>query len=211
MPGSWYPRFTRFMTAHVVHQQEQVNSCGIACILRVNFKMKKGLMFAGLAAGSAVSVVPVPGTSLVGITLSRAAIGMAVKTEPQVYKIYGDVIGTVYDGTSYTDAKQHPDVLNRLGLGNWECFWAGPDGIAQAIQAQVKAGAPCIVHVQWKSGGGHFVCIDEVHAPFGTPYACVNDPGNGEVVETELSGSPISYRNNTGTFSGWIVRRVSAP
>jgi hypothetical protein len=137
---------------------------------------------------------------------------MAVKTEPQVYKIYGDVVGSVYDGTSYTNATKHPEVLNRLGLGNWECFWAGPDGIAAAIQAQAKAGVPCIVHVKWKAGGAHFVCIDDVYSPFGSPYACVNDParrrGGGDGAEC---GSPVSYLDNSGSFSGWIVRRVSSP
>jgi hypothetical protein len=208
---SWHISLTRFASAHIVKKQDAVNSCGIACILMVNFKIKKGLMFAGLSAGNAVSAVPVPGASYVGATLSQAAIQMALKTEPQVYKIYSDVVGTVYDGTSYTDAKKHPEVLNRLGLGNWECFWAGPDGVAAAIQAQAKAGVPCIVHVKWKAGGAHFVCIDDAYSPFGTAYACVNDPTDGEVVVTALSPNPISYLDNAGTFSGWIVRRVSSP
>ncbi len=208
---SWHISLTRFASAHLVKKQDAVNSCGIACILMVNFKVKKGLMFAGLSAGSAVSAVPVPGATFAGATLSKAAVAMAVKTEPEVYRIYGDVVGSVYDGTSYTDAKKHPEVLRRLGLGNWECFWAGETGIANAIKAQAKAGAPCIVHVKWKAGGAHFVCIDEVHSPFGSPYACVNDPASGEVVVTELGSSPIGYLDNAGVFSGWIVRRVSAP
>lgn len=208
---SWRISLTRFASAHIVKKQDAPNSCGIACILMANFKIKKGLMFAGLSAGSAVAAVPVPGAGYVGHTLSQAAIQMALKTESQVYKIYGEVVGTTYDGTSYTDAKKHPAVLKRLGLGNWECFWAGPEAISAAIQAQAKAGVPCIVHVKWKAGGAHFVCIDEVHSPFGTPYACVNDPASGEVVVTELGAGPVGYLDNAGTFSGWIVRRVSAP
>ncbi|WP_421993665.1 hypothetical protein [Roseococcus sp.] len=208
---SWHISLTRFASAHIVKKQDAVNSCGIACILMVNFKIKKGLMFAGLSAGASVSAVPVPGASFVGGTLSKAAVDMAVKTEPTVYKIYSDVVGTVYDGTSYTNGQSHPEVLKRLGLGNWECFWAGTEGISAAIKAQAKAGVPCIVHVKWKAGGAHFVCVDDVYSPFGSPYACVNDPADGEVVVTELGGGPVGYLDNKGTFSGWIVRRVSSP
>jgi hypothetical protein len=70
---SWHISLTRFASAHIVKKQDAVNSCGIACILMVNFKIKKGLMFAGLSAGNAVSAVPIPGASYVGHTLSQAA------------------------------------------------------------------------------------------------------------------------------------------
>jgi hypothetical protein len=205
MASSWHIRFTRFMTAHVVRQQEQVNSCGIACILMVNFKMKKGLMFAGMAAGAQVSTVPVVGSYL-GKTLTEAAVGYAVKTEPQVYKIYGDVVGTVYDGTSYTNGLKHPEVLNRLGLGNWECVSVGEAGMAGAVKAAVAAGAPCIVHVAWDAGGAHFVCVDETAGPGGTTYAMMNDPGDGDVHPTALSGSGAT-RFKSGKMTGWIIRR----
>ncbi|MDB5414947.1 MAG: hypothetical protein JWR10_3282 [Rubritepida sp.] len=208
-PISWHVSLTRFASAHLVKQQDQVNSCGIACILMVNFKIKKGLMAAGISAGSSVSAVPIPGASYVGATLSKAAVGWAVKSEPEVYKIYGQVVGTIYDGTSYTDCQNHPAVLVRLGLGNWECVYVGQAGMASAVKAAVSAGAPCIAHVTWKAGGAHFVCIDDVYSPLGTAYACVNDPGDGEVVVTELPGSgSVPYRDNSGVFSGWIVRRT---
>ncbi len=199
---------TRFATAHLVKQQDQINSCGIACILMVNFKLKKGLMAAGMAAGAAFSVVPIPGASYVGLTMSQQAKNLALKTEPEVYKVYGDIVGSVYDGTSYTDALNHPAVLAKLGLGSWECFWAGPNAMATAIKDAIKGGAPCIVHVKWASGGAHFVCVDDVVGAFGTDYATVNDPGDADVYVTSIAdGGPVSYRDNTGSFSGWIVRR----
>lgn len=206
MARTWFIRFTRFASAHVVHKQEQVNSCGIACILMINFKMKKGLMFAGLAASASVSTVPVIGGHLGG-TLSRAAINYAVQTEPRVYQIYGDVAGTVYDGTSYTNGLSHPEVLRRLGLGNWECVNVGQAGMAAAIHAAVSSGAPCIVHVVWDSGGAHFVCVDETTGFLGTRYAMVNDPGDGDVHVTSLTSGGAT-RFKTGTMSGWIVRRT---
>ena len=201
---SWHIRLTRFATAHLVKKQDKVNSCGIACILMVNFKLKKGLMASGMAAGAALSAVPLPGASYVGLTLSQQAVHLAVKSEPEVYKVYGDIVGTAYDGNSYTDALNHPAVLAKLGLGAWECFWAGPTGIAAAIKATVAAGAPCIVHVAWTAGGAHFVCVDDVVAG----YALVNDPGDGDVVVTAMTdGAAVSYAGNTGAFTGWIVRR----
>lgn len=202
---SWHIRLTRFASAHLVKQQEKVNSCGIACILMINFKLKKGLMAAGMAAGSAVSVIPIPGASYVGLTLSKGAVDMALRSEPEVYKVYGGVVGTAYDGNSYTDALKHPAVLAKLGLGRWECAWVGPGGMSAAVKAAVAAGAPCIAHVVWGSGGAHFVCIDDVYGS----SACVNDPSDGDVIVTAMGdGSVIQYRDNSGTFSGWIVRRL---
>ena len=204
---NWFIRFTPYSTAHVVHQQEQVNSCGIACILMINLKMKKGLMAAGMAASAAVSVVPVLGGFL-GVNLGSKVLDYAVKTEPQVYKIYGDVVGTVYDGTAYTNGLKHPDVLRQLGCGEWECVDAGAAGISAAIKAAVEKGAPCIVHVVWKAGGAHFVVVDEVVNMGGLDWAMVNDPADGDVHVTLLPpGSAPSYDAGAGSFSGWIVRR----
>lgn len=204
---NWHIRFTPYNTVHVVHRQEKVNSCGIASILMINFKLKKGLMAAGMAAGALMSVVPVAGGSM-GLDLGRQALDYAVKTEPLVYKVYGDVVGTVYDGTAYTDAKNHPEVLKRLGCGAWELFWAGPAGVSKAIADSVGAGAPVIVHIAWKAGGGHFVVVDEVVTIGGLPWAMVNDPGDGDVHITLLPpGSQPSYDSGAGAFTGWIVRR----
>lgn len=207
---TWRIRLTRFASGHLVKQQEQVNSCGIACILMLNFKIKKGLMAAGMRAGSAISAIPLPGASYVGLTLSRSAIDMAVKSEPEVYKIYGDVVGTIYDGTSYTNCNRYPAVLAKLGLGLWNAVFVGEAGVAAAMKAAVKAGAPCIAHVVWGSGGAHFVCVDDVFSGLsGTEYAAVNDPSDAAVILTAIKdGTSIKYRDNTGTFSGWMVTRA---
>ncbi len=206
---TWHLQFTRFASAHMVRQQEAVNSCGIACILMINFKMKKALLASRLAAGAAVSAVPIPGASYLGATMAQQAKDWALQTEPEVYKIYGDVVGTTYDGTSYTRATKHPPVLNKLGLGLWSADWVGASAMGLAIKEAIAGGAPCIVHVTWAAGGAHFVCIDDVFtSPGGTEYAAVNDPSDGEVNLTQITdGATISYLNNTGSFSGWIVKR----
>lgn len=203
--GTWHVRFTRYATVHVTHEQEKKNSCGIACILMINFKMKKGLMATGVAAGAALNVVPVVGGYL-AVQLSKQAIDYAVKTEPVVYKIYSDVVGSPYDGTAYTNGLKHPEVLRRLGCGNWECVFVGEGGMPAAIQAAVNAGTPCIAHVEWDAEGAHFVVIDEVLGT-GTLTAMVNDPGDGDVHPTTMTtGAKVRY-DGKGTMSGWIVRR----
>ncbi|MCC7429127.1 MAG: hypothetical protein IT557_19725 [Alphaproteobacteria bacterium] len=219
---SWFIRFTRFASAHMVYAQEQENSCGMACMMMVNFKMKKGLMFAGMAAGSAMQAVPVLG-SYVGPTLTRAAIDYAVKTEPEVYKAYTKVTGSPYDGTAYSDCSFFPQVLADLGCGEWETVWMGQNGMGKGIKDAVKNGAPCIGLVAWDGGGAHFVVVDETHLGYG----CVNDPWDGQVHITRLNeggavrynaGKPVigwsiggkkhSYSEGSiGTFNGWLVRR----
>ena len=205
MLGSWHIRFTRFMTGHVVRKQEQVNSCGIACVLMVNFKIKKGLMFAGISAGGTIQAVPVVGSYL-GSTLSSAAIDYAIKTEPEIYKVYGDVVGTVYDGTTYTNGLQHPEVLRRIGLGNWECVNLGENGVAGGIVRATDKGAPCILHIAWDGGGAHFVVVDETVRAQGRRWCMINDPGDGDVHPTRLTvGSRLRFQ--TGKATGWIIRR----
>ncbi|MDB5315048.1 MAG: hypothetical protein JWO26_3784 [Rhodospirillales bacterium] len=81
--SNWFVRLTRFATEHIVHKKEQENSCGIACILMLNFKMKKGLMFSGMAAGASLQTVPVVGSDL-GATLAEASVDFAVKSESEV-------------------------------------------------------------------------------------------------------------------------------
>lgn len=219
---SWFVRISRFASVHMVNSQHAQNSCGMASIMMVNFKMKKGVMMAGMAAGASVSVVPVIG-QFVGATLSKAAIDYAVKTEKQVYAEYTKVTGSPYDGSQYSDAMNFPAVLKNLGLGDWECVNTGEAGFAAAAKTATGNGAPIIGHVVWDGGGAHFVVIDEFHLGYG----CVCDPWDGELHVTRMaSGSSVTYNasdtmisfsiggqrhdypsGSTGKFSGWMVRR----
>jgi hypothetical protein len=205
---SWHVDFTRFATVHMVKKQDRVNSCGIACVLMINFKMRKGLMAQGVLTGSRISASGIPGGGLLGAGLAKAAMDWAVRSEPEVYRIYGDVVGTVYDGTTYSNGMQHPAVLERLGLGRWECVNVGQNNIPAALRTAVDRGHPCIAHVVWGAGGAHFVVVDDVVKPGESSFVLVNDPGDGRVVVTKVTGNgALSYRNNAGTFSGWLIRR----
>jgi hypothetical protein len=221
--SNWYVRLTRFASVHMVYAQMAQNSCGMACMMMVNFKIKKGLMAAGVAAGGAVSVVPVVGPFL-GATLSSKAIDYAVKTEKQVYAEYEKVTGNPYDGSAYSDMDMFPQVLQNLGLGNWvtEDATGGAAGFAAAAKAHTAKGAPVIGCVEWNATERHFVVIDEFHGD----SACVCDPWDGQVHVTKMpNGSAVTYNadpvigwsiggkknsypvGQTGTFKAWITRR----
>jgi hypothetical protein len=225
MSNNWYVRLTRYASAHMVYAQMAQNSCGIACMMMVNFKMKKGLMAAGVAAGGAVSVVPVIG-SFVGASLAKSAIDDAVKTEKEVYREYTKVTGSPYDGSAYSDMDMFPAVLRNLGLGNWvtEDAPGGAAGFAAAAKSHVARGAPVIGCVEWNANSRHFVVVDEFHGD----NACVCDPGDGQLHVTKMKdGASITYNagerviawsvggkkgdyptGQTGTFNAWITRRA---
>ena len=230
---SWFMRIDRYASVHAVRSQDTVirnggdssNSCGIASILMTNFKEKKHLMVAGISAGAAISSSGVPGGTYIGGQLSQMAIDQAVKEEPEIYKIYTAVTGSLYDGSSYSNALNFPEVLRQLGLGTWECVNVGEGGFFAAAKASTDKGHPVIGHVAWNGGGAHFVCIDEAHDS--TISVC--DPWDAELrIVDAKAGSPINYdpsgwvwsfslggnRHKYGTpspgkFSGWIVRKVS--
>lgn len=234
--SSWFIRFDRYGEVHMVRAQDRVvkngadvsNSCGIASILMVNFKVKKHLILRGFQAGAAVSAVPVVGT-FVGAAIARGSIEEAVKGEPEIYRIYGGVVGSTYDGSSYTDCTKHPDVLRKLSLGEWEAAWVGPNGMFDAIKAALAGGYPCIVRCGWNAGGGHFMVVDEVNTE-GRTTISVCDPWDGELrIVDAASNATINYdpAANTnysfsvgerheyaaaspGTLSGWIVRKKTA-
>lgn len=231
---SWFMRIDRYGSVHAVRSQDTItnaagadtsNSCGIASILMTNFKMKKHLMAAGLSAGAAISSSGVPGGTYIGGQLARMSVEQAVKEEPEIYKIYTAVTGSTYDGSTYSNARQFPEVLRRIGLDGWECVILPPGDVYAAVKASTDKGYPVIARVGWNSGGGHFTVIDEVHDVFGGKV-CVCDPWDGELrLADGAAGSPINYDPNgfvwsfslggnrhrytggTGSFSGCIVRK----
>ena len=230
---SWFSRIDRFGSGHMVRSQDQDMSCGMASIVMVNFKMKKGLMFAGMAAGAALSTVPVPGASYLGQTLSRSAFDYAVASEQEEIDLYDNASGSVTDfDQDGSDPDFYPQVLADLGLGDWESVDVGEAGLAQAVIDATDDGSPVIVACMWNGGGGHALCIDETHSFFSTRYLCVCDPWDGELrLITCRPGSTVQYdgnyrpisthaifgghthdydptQNNTGKFDGRIVRRA---
>jgi len=234
--SSWFMRIDRYGSVHAVRSQDTVmkngadssNSCGIASILMVNFKQKKHLMVAGLSAGAAISSSGMPGGTYIGGQLSQMSIDQAVKEEPEIYKIYSDVTGSTYDGSTYSIAGQFPEVLRRLGLGTWERVFVPEADVYTACKAAVDKGNPVIARVAWNSSGAHFVIIDQVHAggtggklcvcdPWdaelrlvdGAPNSVVNYDPSGFVWSFSLGGNRHAYgKASAGKFSGCIVRKV---
>ena len=229
---SWFSRISRFGSVHMVRSQDEAMSCAMASVVMVNFKVKKGLMFAGMAAGASLAVSAVPGGSYIGHTLSSAALDYAVKSEQEVYKLYEKAKGGAHDfNTTGANPNLLPQVLGDLGLGQWECVDVGEAALAQAVIDATDAGAPVILACVWDAGGGHALVVDETHSFLGSTYLCVCDPWDGELrvisctpgstVRYDGSYSPISSgaifggdvhtydtaQNNKGKFDGRIVRR----
>lgn len=228
---SWFVRLSRFASVHMVRSQDKNMSCGMASIVMINFKIKKGLMFAGMAAGAQLSASGIPGGSYVGQTLSKAAFDYAVKSEQEVYKLYEKAKGSAHDfNTTGATPSLYPQVLSDLGLGQWERANVGEAGIAQAIIDATAGGTPCMVGVSWDGGGGHAVVCDETHDFLGNKYLCICDPWNGELyvvscapgstVRYDASDKPIStgtlfggnantYGATKGKLNGGITRKKS--
>lgn len=227
---SWFVRLTRFGSVHMVRSQDKENSCAMASVIMINFKMKKGAMFAGVAAGGSITASGIPFGSYIGHTLSSAAIGYAVKSEAEVSKLYEKVKGASHDFEK-NGAKPSflPPIMRDLGLGNWEVADVGEGGLAQAVIDATKDGTPVLVACVWNAGGGHALVIDEVHTFMGNTYFCVCDPYDAELrvisvtvgstVRYDGSDKPVSVTfggdrreypagNNKGKFDGRILRKV---
>jgi hypothetical protein len=223
----WFVRIDRYASVHLVRSQDMTNSCGMASIAMVNFKMKKYLMAAGLSAGAAVQAVPLPGANWLGYQLGRAAVADAVRSEAEVRTRYERAIGAAHDFEVLgTRPSLYPGILRDLGLGNWETANVGAAGIVQACMDACAGGTCCILACAWSGGGGHALVCDEVHTMFG-PTLCICDPWDGELrlvsgtvgtpvtydptyrpLSITLGGTRRQYTGGVGTFDGRIVRRV---
>jgi hypothetical protein len=225
----WFARIDRFGSGHMVRSQDANYGCGLSSIAMVNFKMKKGLIAAGMSAGASLSVVPVVGGYL-GITLAKQALDDAVKTEEEVRQAYVSVSGQNVDlNTQGARWDKYPAVLAALGLGTWMGVDTGATGFVQGVADATKDGAPVIVVVNYPGGGEHAMVIDETHSWGGGRYLCVCDPWDGELrllwgqagltaPTYDASQQPVSItfwgdrRSSSsaalGTFNPWIVKRA---
>lgn len=198
---SWFLRLSRFGSAHMVRSQDKDMSCGMASIVMMNFKLKKHLMFVGMAAGAGLSSIP--GGSYIGQTLSRAALDYAVKSEAEVYKLYEKAKGSAHDfNTTAASPSLYPQVLADLGLGQWERVNVGEAGLMQAAIDATAGGGPVMLGVTFDNGSGHAVVCDETHEFFGKKYMCICDPWDGELyVVPGTPGSTVTYEANTKPLS----------
>ena len=219
---AWFLRFTRFVSVHAVYAQENENSCGIASVIMVNFKLKKDLILSAASTASIPYVGPAIAKKLTG-----AALDSAIAAEKEVYKIYGNVSGKTYDGSVYTFADELAKTLNKLGIGNWEAKFVGETSVAQAVLDSVTKEVPIIMLTNWDVGGGHFVVCDEVNGS-DPSYASVCDPWDGDVhvvkfkkgetfrylaekqlLSWDIGGIRHEYATASGgKMNGWVVRQV---
>ncbi len=208
---AWFSRFTRFGDMHLVYAQENENSCGIACVMMVVFKVNK-------------------------IRLGA----QSVYAEKEIYKVYSDVSGSNYDGSAYSYATLLADSLNKLNVGQWVAKAVpdvsqtiidnvGTDIVgAGALFNSIRRGYPVIVLVGWDSNGAHFVVVDTVNNFAGSLYASVCDPWDGNVHITpfdagtafryhgapvpfsfDLGGSRHDYTGDSpGSANGWVIHRI---
>jgi hypothetical protein len=187
---TWHARLTRFGSAHMVCVQDSPDSCGIACLMMVDFRIKHG---EGFRAASFLSAVPILG-SHVGQTLSRKALDAAARCEAEVWRAYELAMEREYSGHGVM-AGDMPAILGELGLGAWQRRQVPPAAFGDAARIAVSDGAPAIAQVLWPGGGGlipsgHFVVLDGFH----DDTACVLDPWDGEVHLVDMpSGEPVAY------------------
>ena len=205
----------------MVYGQQASDSCGIASIMMVNFKMKKWQLAAAL------STAPAGGVALPVIGFN---VESAIKLEKQVYGAYSAVSGRPYHGDTGTKPTVLAQVLNKLGIGTWVAERHTDGALAGKIIDVVGSPAkptPAILAVYWRGTGGHAIVCDNVMrtATGGTADFC--DPWDTSVRTLTLTrGSPIvydvgkqdglidfgrshnDYTPSTGDMDSWIIFRV---
>ena len=211
---TWFTRFTRFGDVHMVYSQENSNSCGIACVRMVVFKVNK------LRLGAT-----------------------ARHSEATLDAAYGKVAGAPYDGSTYSDARQLATLLGQLTSDTWSCDYVGAEGVADALlagvgpspiaptvvgQAMALKCSPMILLVGFYNGANHFVVVDTIHQFNGQAYASVCDPWDGDVHVTPFAkgqafiynavAHPLSWSfgkpehsyatsPRSGATNGWVIRK----
>jgi hypothetical protein len=224
---SWFLRVSKFGELHVVYSQEAEQSCGLACVIMTNFKMKKWMLEGAMVAGAVPGIGPI-----VGPIASKYARDSAIKAEKEVYKAYAKVSGQPYNGSTTTNATILPKVLNELGIGTWTSTCLSATAIADSIKTNFSGstGAPMILLLHWTSGSGHFVVCDSVSKSGGDVYANICDPWDGQVRTPKLSsGQETTYTTDApgfhvdffqthhdyakvdvGKADGWVICRTGA-
>ena len=177
------------------YAQEASDSCGIACAIMANFKLKSGSLGAG---DLAKTLFPSFG-SQIGQLLGSSNAGPAAQAEQQVYKL----VSAAYDGKTGTTGAQVAALLNQLGIGSWTAADpAAGSSIAAQVVASYKAGWPIIIGNSWykgpdhlkTAGGGHGVLVDSVNSFGGQLYASICDPITGNVHITPFTvGQDFMY------------------
>ena len=215
----WYLR-SNVRGFHMVYSQHSQASCGIACVMMTNFKMKKWELARSLSAAPA-GLVAAPSIAM--------SFESAVKVENEVYAAYAQVSGQPYDGSAYTYVAQLAPLLNQLGIGTWRADFIGGSAMADKLTHLVGPGKPPVIAlVHWSNSGGHFVVCDTIGKTGGMTVADICDPWDGALRTVTLTtGAPVYYdilsdpqqidlgqkhfkynAASHGEADGWIIYRV---
>jgi hypothetical protein len=179
--GSWFLRFDRFADVHMVAAQGKGQSCGLASIKMVYFKINKLR----------------PGKS-------------AFDTEAHLEEVYKQKAGEVAHDFELAGSspKVMVDVLNELGIGRWAidtpnlnvvgdhvAQYVGVDTFGAGPINALTRGYPVILACYWQTQGGHAIVVDTVtNVPVMGRYAAICDPWDANVHFEKLpSGAPFTY------------------
>jgi hypothetical protein len=181
--GSWFLRVDRFADVHVVAAQNKNQSCMLASIKMIVFKVNK------LRPGKA-----------------------ALPTESRIEALYKQFEGNPNHDFDTTGSNRAiaTQVLNALGIGNWATEYPSTPAVPEKIMKYVgvdqfglgltginaaKRGYPVLLRCTWKSGRAHAIVCDTVtQIPLLGTYATICDPWDGDVhFEKMEKGKTMTY------------------
>ena len=182
--GSWFFRVDRFADVHMVAAQNKDQSCALASIKMVYFKVKK------LHPGAPSMI-------------TERRLEALYKTKARESQHDFDQAGS--------NPKVMVDVLNGMGLGTWAVEWPPVTGVGGRIAQLVGVDQfglgitginaltrnyPVILACYWTGGGGHAIVVDTVtKVPAMGTYATICDPWDANVhFERIDSGKPFTYK-----------------
>jgi len=208
---AWFKR-TTLLGTRLVYGQQAYDSCGIACVMMVNYMLKRWEL-----AGNHVR----PGL--------QHAVDDAFRSESDVDAAYAKVSGQPYDGNTATYTPILTAVLNQLNIGHWQQIPLSSARVAdRIIDSCVGASpVPMIILVDWRSiSGGHFVVCDVAGPIRRQMCADFCDPWDASVHTLRIArGQPITYATaqetptnahyyyhqaTTGAMDGWVICRTMA-
>jgi hypothetical protein len=192
--GSWFLRIDRFADVHAVAAQGKDQSCGLAAIKMVIFKVNK------LRPGQT-----------------------ALATEREIEKRYKAEAGEVTHDFDLKGSSPSVmvKVLNSFGIGNWAIDKPPLNDVGDRIKKYVGVdqlglgltginaalrGYPVILACYWSGGGGHAIVVDTVTSvPILGTYASICDPWDADIhFEKVESGKPFTYQPTAAIgFNAW--------
>lgn len=182
--GSWFLRVDRFADTHLIAAQNKSNSCVLASIKMVVFKVNK-----------------------------LRPCATAFRTEKLIESKYKLLEGNPNHDFESTGASPEiaAQVLNSLGMGNWVSEWPAVNDVSKKVAKfigkdqfglgitginAVKRGYPVILFCRWDGGGGHAIVADTVtQIPLVGTYATICDPWDANVhFEKIEDNKPFNYK-----------------